>query len=111
MMAGQNRIAIARDQVDSGTIVAVVGAIAVVFTGFITGLWQWLSGRKKSNIDAQASLVAGFVALLTSVQNERDRLLARITECESDNQKQDRRISKLERLIRQHGGEVPGDDS
>lgn len=109
MMAGQNRIALRRE-IDSGTIIAVIGAIAVIITGFFTGLWQWLSGRKKSNIDAGASLVAGFVALLASVQNERDRLLGRIDRCESDNQKLERRISKLERIITQHGGEVPGDD-
>lgn len=92
---------------ESGIITAIVGGIVAAVTGLATGVWQWLSNRKKLGIDAQASLVTGFVSLLTSVQNERDRLLARIDVLEAAHIKQDNRIVRLERVLRKHNIEVP----
>lgn len=94
-------------ELESGVDVALVGGGVAIVTGAVTGLWQWLNNRKKLSIDAQASLVSGFVSLLTSVQNERDRLLDRITKLETENHKQDRRIGKLERVLRRNHIEIP----
>lgn len=98
-------------QLDAGTIALVIGGAVAVVTAFVSGLWQWIGGRKKSSTDMQASLVAGFVALLGKVQEERDRLLTRIDECEANGQRQDRRINKLERTMARHKIEIPEDET
>jgi hypothetical protein len=95
------------DHLDSTSVGAIVAGAVAVVTAVVTGLWKWLGDRKRHEIDAQASLVSGFVSLLTSVQNERDRLLGRIGDLESNNQKQDRRISKLERVLSRNNIAIP----
>ena len=79
-------------------------------TAFVAGLWQFISGRKKLNTDAQSSLVSGFVSLLTSVQGERDRLLSRLNDLEDENRRLDQRVGKLEKTMRKHHVAVPDGD-
>lgn len=101
---------VSSEQIDTGIIVAVVSGIVATLTVFITGLWQWISGKKKTSNDAQVSLVEGFVALLAEFKNERILLVARIIELEKANHQQDRHIAKLERIMRRHKIEIIGDE-
>jgi hypothetical protein len=101
---------------DSGFITAVVGAIAAVLGGVVAGFWQWFSNRKKHDaeaqkvgLDAQASVMNGFILLLEQFKAERVVLAARITELEQTNLKLDRRIMQLERHIVTNGGEIPNE--
>lgn len=98
---------IALADINGGTLATIVGAGAAVVTAFIAGLWQHLSGRKKSDSDAQTTLVNGFISLLSELKNERTQMISRISDLERDNHKQDRRISKLERIMIRHNIEIP----
>lgn len=96
-------------KMDAGSIVVIVGGAVAIVTAFVTGAWQWMSGRKKTDSDAQASLVTGFVALLAEFKSERELLVKRISECETKLHLQDRHISKLERLMIKHNIKIPED--
>lgn len=94
-------------RMDNTTLVGIVGGIATIATAFIAGLWQHLSGRKKSDIDAQGALVSGFIALLAELKGEMTALRERTDVLENKNQKQGRRIGKLERIMSRHNIEIP----
>lgn len=81
---------------DSTTL---VGGVAVVAVAVVTGLWQWLGGKKKQDADASTALVSGFVTLLAEFKSERVLLIARVNELEETNQQLDRRIAVLEALM------------
>jgi hypothetical protein len=98
-----------RSEMDTGTIAAIIGGIVAVLTALITQAYQHLSGAKKATADAQLTAVSGFISLISQLQAERLLMIARITECEAKDQKQDRRISQLERCLTLHGIDIPGD--
>lgn len=102
--------ALTRYEWDSTSLTAVGAAVAAAVAAFVTGLWQFISGRKKLDTDAHASLLSGFVSLLTSVQGERDRLLGRLNVLEDENRRLDQRVGKLERTMRKHHVAVPDGD-
>lgn len=90
-------------------VTVLVGGVVAIITAFVTGLWPFLTGKKKSDLDAQASLVNGFVALLAEFKSERELLVKRINDLEENNQRQDRHILRLERLMSQHNIRIPGE--
>lgn len=98
-----------RADMDAATIAVLITGAVSLAGALIAGFWQFVTGRKKNQIDAQGALVTGFVALLAEFKNERTQLVARIGELEANNQRQDRRIGKLERLMLQHNIDIPPD--
>jgi hypothetical protein len=102
--------AFSRAQMGAELVTALIAGIAAVLTAFLTGLWQWWSGRKKADVDAQAALVSGFVALLGEFKTEREQLVKRVNECEANSQRQDRHISKLERVMSRHEIKIPKEE-
>lgn len=96
--------------IDGATIMGIVAGVVAITTAFLTGLWQWLTNKKKSELEEQTSLIAGFSALLTSIQGERDRLMHRVDECEISNAKLDRRIIRLERELLKHNIDIPDEE-
>lgn len=87
---------------DSGTTTALIGGIITLIVALIGGFWPYLSGKRKSDIDAQASLTVGFVALLAEHKIERDQLIKRLTQCEETTQRLERQVVKLERVLIMH---------
>lgn len=96
-------------EMDSASIVAIVGGVVAVVTVFITGLWQWVTGRKKTELDAQGALMSGFIALIAEFKTERETLINRINALERNNQQQDRHIARIERLMSKHNIALPKD--
>lgn len=94
----------------TGWITAVAGAIATIIVAMLTGLWQFLSGRKRLDTEAQSSLLAGFVSLLTELKNERAQLLVRLGECEAGLHEKNRYIDRLKSLLRHHNIEIPEEE-
>lgn len=99
-----------RTEVNNGTITALVGAIAAVITAFVAGLWQHLSGRKKGDVEAHGATISGFIALIGQLQARIGILESQNSAFEINDHKQDRRIGKLEKIMRDHNIEVPGDE-
>lgn len=95
---------------DSGIITAVVGAVSVIVAGFLAGFWQWKSGQKKGAVDAQGALISGFVVYAAELKAERAILIKMITDLENNNQRQDRRVAKLENFIIRQNLELPEDE-
>jgi hypothetical protein len=95
---------------DVSVLAAIIAGFVAIISAFFGGLWPWLSGRKKAVTDERALLISGFVSLLAAVQKERDTLIDRVAECEANNQKQDRRIGKLERAMIKHHIALPPDE-
>lgn len=79
--------------------------------GIVTGFWQWINSKRKTETDAmataQASLMAGFVLLIDQFKIERLGLTQRVNELEHNNLLQDRRIIQLERLMSKNNIEIP----
>lgn len=96
-------------KMDPGVVTTIIGSIAAVVAGIAAGFWKWASDRRKTDIDAQASVMNGFVLLLGEVRSERTQLVARINDLESSNHKLDRHILNLERLMTQHDIDIPPD--
>jgi hypothetical protein len=94
-------------QLSAENVTMLVGGVVALLTAFITWWFPYLAGRKKSDLDAQASLVSGFVALLAELRSEREQLTRRIGNLEANNQRQDHHIAKLERLMAQHDIDIP----
>lgn len=96
---------------DVTTLTAIIGAISLVMGGIITGFWQWMNSKRKTEAEAmstaQASLMAGFVLLIDQFKVERLSLVQRINELEANNMSQDRRIILLERLISKNNIDIP----
>lgn len=95
---------------DAGTITVVVGGIVTVITVFVGGLWNYLSGRKKSGSDAQTTTVSGFIALITQLQTERTAMIARLEVCEDKEERLDRRITQLERALIRENIDLPPEE-
>lgn len=91
----------------NGTLTALVGAAAAVFTAFVAGLWQYVSGRKKGDVEGQSATIAGFIALISQLQTRILDLETLNRELEMNDRRQDRRIDKLERILRHNEIEVP----
>lgn len=95
---------------ESGVLIALIGAVVAILTGLGAHFWSWYAGRKKQDADAQSALVPGFVALLAEFKNERTLLVARIDQLEADNYRMERHLFKLERLLNAHDIDVPTRD-
>lgn len=102
-------------QIDA-TIGAIIVAVVGVLTAFVTGLWQYIPGRKKSNAeagktaaDAHAVMVSGFVQLLNEAESDRNALRAEVTELRKASEKRDRFISRMIRVLHEHNIDIPED--
>lgn len=101
-------------QDSAGFWTAIATAAAAVAGAVVAGFWQWLGNRKKQNaeavkvsMDAQASVMNGFILLLEQFKDERVVLASRISELEQTNLKLDRRVMQLERHLVVNGVEIP----
>ena len=115
MMAGNHAAAAheteTRHPLDAASLTAIASAVALIVTAFVTGLWQWMSGRRKTDVDAQAAMVNGFVALLAELKSERTQLISRINNLEEENHRQDRHVARLIRIMMQHNIEITDEDA
>jgi hypothetical protein len=78
-------------------------ALSAVLVAGVSGFWAWYAARPRAEMDAQASMLAGFTALLAEFKEERKSLIARLAAAE-------RRINELEMLLIKSGipfGSVP----
>lgn len=91
------------NHVDTGTVLAVIGSVGAVLSAVVAGFWTWLSAKRKTDLDAQASLVTGFIALLAEFKAERELLVKRIVDLEANNHRRDRHVRQLERIMARHG--------
>jgi len=80
---------------NGGLVAAIIAAVSAVLVAAATGLWQWLSGRKKSEVDANASVINGFILLVKEMREERSSLLGRLDKCEQ-------RVNLLYKVLNEH---------
>lgn len=92
---------------DTGSVTAVVGGVATVAVAFLAGFWRWLGGSRKGSQEANAAVINGFVLLLAEFKNERTLLVARLDLCEAENQRLDRRVAQLESTLIQNRIPMP----
>lgn len=94
-------------QMDAPTLVSIVGAMAVALAALFTGFWKWMTSHGRTSIDAQASVINGFILLLAEFKTERAELVSRIGKLEVENHNLYRHIGRLERAMRQHDVDIP----
>lgn len=85
-------------------------AIALVASVVITGLWWWLITKRRTELEAQASLIAGFVILLNDLKAEREVFVQRIESLEDIQDKCGKRVELLERLMNRYKIRIPRED-
>lgn len=98
-------------EMDVPTLTAVLGATGIAVAALFTGFWKWMTSRGKISIDAQASVINGFILLLGEFKLERAELVSRIGRLETENHGLYRHIAKLERAMRAGNVAIPDGDS
>jgi len=97
-------------EMSEGVIIAIVGTASAAIAAFVTGMWQWMVGKRRGELDAQSSIINGFIALLGEFKNERAQLVQRIDELERTSQRCSRRVLHLEGIMARHHMKIPAED-
>lgn len=75
----------------------LIGLITVLLGG--GGFWSYAASRRKVEIEAQGTVINGFILLIAEMKAERKQLIERVLECERINIRQDRHIVELQRTL------------
>lgn len=106
-----NTVFVSRSEWDSGTITAIGGIIVAIITAiFGGGFWQWWTGRKKVDADAQTVIIDSFKVIIGKLETERNALVERVVECDRENHKLHRRNMVLERTLMHNQIDLPPND-
>lgn len=92
------------------------GVVGTVLVAFVTGFWAWFGGKKKGQTDYQVAVQQGFQSLVEELQEERQRLMAvisdqarEISELRGEVRQLSQGIASMQRLLIEHGINIPAE--